>query len=75
MLAICCTALSSTSLRSSVAHRLSTVVDADQILVMRAGEIVERGSHGELLALNGYYARLHAKQFEEVAPPAPTIEC
>ncbi len=38
---------------------------------MDNGRIVERGSHHELLALNGYYARLHAKQFEEVAPAAP----
>lgn len=58
-----------------IAHRLSTIEKADLILVMDNGRIVERGSHGELLALNGYYARLHAKQFEEVAPPAPTIEC
>ena len=41
-----------------IAHRLSTVRRADQILVLRHGEIIERGSHGELLAANGLYARL-----------------
>ena len=41
-----------------IAHRLSTVVDAHQILVMAQGRIVERGSHAELLALNGQYARM-----------------
>ncbi|MEO4045487.1 lipid A export permease/ATP-binding protein MsbA [Pseudomonas sp. CAU 1711] len=48
-----------------IAHRLTTIEKADMILVMDQGEIVERGSHAELLAQNGYYARLHAKQFEE----------
>ncbi len=41
-----------------IAHRLSTVVDAHEILVMDAGRIVERGSHGQLLALNGRYAQM-----------------
>lgn len=49
-----------------IAHRLTTIEKADLILVMDHGVIVERGSHAELLALNGYYARLHAKQFEIV---------
>lgn len=48
-----------------IAHRLSTIEKADLILVMDQGRIVERGTHRELLALNGYYARLHAKQFED----------
>jgi subfamily B ATP-binding cassette protein MsbA len=48
-----------------IAHRLTTIEKADLILVMDQGEIVERGSHAELLAQNGYYARLHARQFEE----------
>ncbi|MEH6564960.1 MAG: lipid A export permease/ATP-binding protein MsbA [Halopseudomonas sp.] len=48
-----------------IAHRLSTIEKADIILVMDQGRIVERGSHAELLALNGYYARLHSMQFEE----------
>jgi subfamily B ATP-binding cassette protein MsbA len=48
-----------------IAHRLSTIEKADLILVMDQGEIVERGTHDELLALNGYYSRLHAKQFKD----------
>jgi subfamily B ATP-binding cassette protein MsbA len=50
-----------------IAHRLSTIEKADVILVMDQGRIVERGSHNELLAINGYYARLHAMQFQEEA--------
>ena len=45
-----------------IAHRLSTVVDAHEILVMEAGRIVERGSHAELLARGGIYARMWALQ-------------
>ena len=41
-----------------VAHRLSTVQDADQILVMKEGQIAERGSHDELLEMQGEYARM-----------------
>ncbi|CAM2811282.1 lipid A export permease/ATP-binding protein MsbA [Pseudomonas gessardii] len=55
-----------------IAHRLSTIEKADLILVMDDGQIVERGTHVELLAKNGYYARLHAKEFEEGDPVAPT---
>ncbi len=50
-----------------IAHRLSTVVDADQILVMEQGRIVERGTHGELLALGGRYAGMWALQQKEQA--------
>ena len=48
-----------------IAHRLSTVVHADQILVMDRGEIIERGAHAELLARRGAYHRLHAAQIRQ----------
>jgi ABC-type multidrug transport system fused ATPase/permease subunit len=64
-----------------IAHRLSTIRTANQILVLEAGEIVERGTHHELLALNGRYRQLHDRQYnfeqdrfvnpgEELAPEA-----
>ena len=50
-----------------IAHRLSTIKNADVILVMRDGLIIERGSHDELMALDGFYAGLYNSQFETVA--------
>ena len=47
-----------------IAHRLSTVRDADFILVMKDGDIVEQGNHEELLTANGFYASLYKSQFE-----------
>ena len=48
-----------------IAHRLSTIKDADMILVMNEGDIVEQGSHEELLAKDGFYAKLYNSQFED----------
>lgn len=50
-----------------VAHRLSTIREADVILVMKDGHIIEQGDHDTLMAQNGFYARLYNSQFEESA--------
>ena len=55
-----------------VAHRLSTVKNADQILVMRQGRIVERGTHKELVAKNGYYYNLLKNQLENFNSTSPS---
>ena len=49
-----------------IAHRLSTIRDADKILVMRDGDIVEQGTHDELIDQGGFYADLYNSQFEDV---------
>ena len=48
-----------------VAHRLSTIENADVILVMNQGNVIEQGTHEELLARGGFYARLYRSQFEQ----------
>ena len=57
-----------------IAHRLSTVRDADQILVLSEGRIVERGRHDELIAAGGLYAELHATQFRSQDAPASELD-
>lgn len=47
-----------------IAHRLSTVINADEIIVLRAGEIAERGTHSQLLAMNGLYTQMWSRQRE-----------
>ncbi|MEG0224196.1 MAG: ABC transporter ATP-binding protein/permease [Comamonas sp.] len=57
-----------------IAHRLSTVVDAHEILVLDAGQILERGNHGQLLALGGRYAQMWAlQQSQSVGEGAPAV--
>ena len=50
-----------------IAHRLSTIRKADKILVLDKGQLMEAGTHDELLAKGGFYARLHKMQFEKEA--------
>jgi subfamily B ATP-binding cassette protein MsbA len=56
-----------------IAHRLSTIERADQVLVMDRGRIIERGTHAELLAVGGHYAKLHAMQFGNGVPARSSL--
>ena len=56
----------------TIAHRLTTIRDADQIIVINGGVVAENGTHDELMAKNGIYAELHRTQFETVAPVTPS---
>lgn len=50
-----------------IAHRLSTIKDSDLILVMRDGDVIESGTHDELMVKGGFYAELYNSQFEQAA--------
>jgi ATP-binding cassette subfamily B protein len=50
-----------------IAHRLSTIRDADQVLVINNGEIIEKGTHQNLLDQQGFYHRLYMSQFKGIA--------
>lgn len=56
----------------TIAHRLTTIRDADQIIVVSDGVVAENGTHDELMAKNGIYADLHRTQFETAASPTPS---
>ena len=48
-----------------IAHRLSTIINAEKIIVIEQGEIVEKGTHDELIENEGYYFKLYKTQFEQ----------
>ncbi|MEX1166079.1 MAG: ATP-binding cassette domain-containing protein, partial [Hydrogenophaga sp.] len=54
-----------------IAHRLSTIEHADRVVVLANGQISEQGTHRELLANNGLYARLHSQSFATTPPESP----
>lgn len=56
----------------TIAHRLTTIRDADQIIVISGGVVAENGTHDELMAKNGIYAELHRTQFESAASVIPS---
>ena len=56
-----------------IAHRLTTVLDADRIYVLDRGRVAEQGTHGELMARGGLYARLYKREFHDDELPAATL--
>ena len=50
-----------------IAHRLSTIQDADRIIVLKDGQIIEQGSHKELLDISGEYAKINEQQFSQLS--------
>ena len=56
-----------------VSHRLSTVVECDQIFMMQSGQIIERGTHDELVARRGAYYEMARHQLQLEEDPAPTV--
>ena len=56
----------------AIAHRLSTIVEADEILLLHHGQVRERGTHRELMAIGGVYERLYRLQAGTEAEPAQT---
>ena len=55
-----------------IAHRLSTIEHADRVVVLADGQLIEQGTHQQLLRLGGMYARLHAQGFGPASPVAST---
>jgi ATP-binding cassette subfamily B protein len=53
-----------------IAHRLSTIKNADVILVLKDGDIIEQGSHNELMQQKGFYCDLYNSQFEDSSEPS-----
>jgi len=58
----------------SIAHRLSTIINSDRIIVLDKGKVIEEGSHGELVKLNGFYNHLYKMQFKDPFKKEKTVE-
>ena len=58
-----------------IAHRLSTIRDADNVIVINDGEIVEHGTHQQLLEAKGFFHHLYMSQFKGMAKPSDSAPC